>query len=182
MIQRITIPDTSFYSCFIGDIERPDHLLKILNANRFKFIAAKIICSEIERKLTDTELKQKIFQKIEMFSYYEYGEILRPLFSEEEMKKGEQEVIVISYILNFKKEHFIAILDDKTPKNFLKRLIQTPSGIVMGTIGFIGLCASDGIFEKEEAVSVLILIKGSKFRVNDKIIDVVIQRIHGTQL
>ena len=67
----------------------------------------------IERKLTDTELKQKIFQKIEMFSYYEYGEILRPLFSEEEMKKGEQEVIVISYILNFKKEHFIAILDDK---------------------------------------------------------------------
>lgn len=177
MTLPFAIPDTSFYGCFIGDIERPDHLLKILNTGKFKFIAAKIIRSEIERKLTDADLKQKIFQKIEMFSYHEYGEILRPLFSEEEINKGEHEVIVITYILNFKEENFIAILDDKPPKNFLKKLIQNPSGIILGTVGFIGLCASSHIFEKEEAISVLILIKESKFRIEGKIIDVVIQEI-----
>jgi len=176
-----TIPDSSFFWCFLGDIKKPDSLLKILQSNEFRFVTAEIISTEIKKKPIEAQLLHKINKNVEIFSYHQYGEILKPLFSDKEIKKGEHEVIVISYILNFKREDFIAVLDDNAPKKFLKRLIPNPIGIITGTVGFIEICTVRSVFRRAEAITILILIKESKFRIDDAIVDSVISRIESVE-
>jgi hypothetical protein len=98
MIRRAVIPDATFFICFIGDINKPEYLLKILQSSYFKFITAKIILSEIKKHPISTDLKEEILKALENFKYHDYGEILKPFFSKMQIKRGEHEVIVISYI------------------------------------------------------------------------------------
>ena len=86
-------------------------------------------------------------------------------------------------ILNFQGYYFIAILDDDAPKKYLKRLIPERQECVIGTVGFFEICSGNyPVFEKNEAALILISIKKSKFRIEDKIIDEVIQRVSGQML
>jgi len=182
MISRIIIPDASFFICFIDDIAQPNSLLKIVWNPNFKFVTANIILSEIKKHPIDDILEKKLLENLEIFRYHDYGEILKPFLAKIEIKKGEHEVIVISYILNYKGHDFISILDDDAPKKYLTRLIPEKQDSIMGTVGFIEICTSTySIFEGNEAISILILIKASKFRIEERIIDEAIQRVNGAK-
>lgn len=179
--QRIIIPDASFYICFIDDICMPESLIRILQASSFQFVTARIILSEFEKYQQDEIIKEKIVRNLEIFRYYDYGEVLRPFLSKLEIKKGEHEVIVISYIMCFQERDFVAILDDDSPKKLLKQILPKNQDNVIGTIGFIELCTRDySIFESFEAISLLTLIKNSKFHITDRIIDEAIKRTSET--
>lgn len=173
------VPDSSFFICFLNDISKPRCLYRILNEKTFSFVLGEIIKTEI-KKIPDNMMLEENFKKnnISCFDYYSYGEILRPFFSTDEIEKGEHEVIVITYILNFQGEWVIAILDDDSPKNFLKNKLPEISNNIIGTIGFVEKCTIEyNIFLKEESIYILKLIKQSKFWVSEQIIDVVIERI-----
>jgi hypothetical protein len=77
----------------------PQYLVRILNHEYFDFVTGKIILEEIERSPRYMIIKKEIERKVRVFEYLNYGEILRPFFSIEEIKKGEHEVIAISCIL-----------------------------------------------------------------------------------
>jgi len=81
------VPDSSFYICFLDDINAPHYLLQLLNARIFKFILGKIIKTEIEKSPNYKSIEKTIDSRVEIFEYYNYGEILRPFFSLEEIKK-----------------------------------------------------------------------------------------------
>lgn len=177
MASQFIVPDASFYICFFDDIRRPDALIKFVNFPLFRFLTANIILSEFERYKVDTATYGEVVRNLEVFSYHNYGEILRPVLSESEMEKGESEVIAISCILNYQGRAFIAILDDDEPKKMLQRLIPRTNCRIIGTVGFIEICTGDyTIFGTKEAIQLLSQIKSSKFRIKEKIIDEVIQR------
>ncbi|MGQ9722388.1 MAG: hypothetical protein ACUVXA_13815 [Candidatus Jordarchaeum sp.] len=72
----------------------------------------------------------------------------------------------------------MTILDDEKPKNFLKRNFPQLLARVTGTIGFIESCTCRyRIFSKEEAINILCLIKKSKFRVREEIVNGAIEKI-----
>lgn len=172
------VPDSSFYLCFLDDINAPQYLLQLLNARVFKFFLGKVIKTEIESSSNYKTVEKTIDSRVEIFEYYNYGEILRPFFSLEEIKKGDNEVIVISYVLYFLDLTFITILDDNKPRNFLRRNFPELYRRVVGTIGFIEKCSCQyKIFAKEEAITILNLIKKSKFRIKNEIVNNTIKRI-----
>lgn len=173
------IPDSSFYICFLDDIKETRYLLRLLSAKIFKFVIGPIIKGEIEKSPSYQTIKNTIGLYIEFFTYYNYGEILRPFFSIEEMRRGDHEVIVISYIfLYFFKIDFIMILDEERTKKFLKRNFPKLLNKVTGTIGFIEISTCNHrIFSKKEGITILSLIKKSKFRVKDEIVSETIERI-----
>lgn len=160
----IIIPNSSFYLCFLDDIMAPQYLVRILNHEYFDFVTGKIILEEIERK-------------VRVFEYLNYGEILRPFFSIEEIKKGEHEVIAISCILYILEINFLAIIDDDQAIKFLKRNFPRTEHKITRTVGFMEECYRRKIFSKEETINILELIKKSKFRVKKAIIEDIIKRI-----
>ncbi|MEX2705952.1 MAG: hypothetical protein Q6352_011905 [Candidatus Freyrarchaeum guaymaensis] len=172
------VPDSSFYICFLDDINAPHYLLQLLNARIFKFILGKIIKTEIEKSPNYKSIEKTIDSRVEIFEYYNYGEILRPFFSLEEIKKGDNEVIVISYVLYFLNLTFITILDDTKPRKFLERNFPELYTRVVGTVGFIEKCSCQyNIFSKEKGITILNLIKKSKFRIKNEIVNKTIERI-----
>jgi predicted nucleic acid-binding protein len=173
------IPDSSFFICFLDDIARPEYLVSIVCCVDLEFFTGNIIQSEIEIHCCDSNVQRVLQKNVKKFQYYAYGEILKPFFSKKEIKKGEHEVIVISYILNYTGDKFVAILDDNPAKKYLKRLIPDKGSDVTGTVGFIErLTNSYAIFKREEAIQILALIKDSKFRIETNIIDGVIDRLN----
>lgn len=172
------IPDSSFYICFLDDIKKPDYLLKIIKCDKFKFFTGFIIKEEIEKSSYYSKIEKIINLKIQIFKYYDYGEILRPFFSIEEIKEGEHEVIVISYILYLRDINFIAIIDDTTPRNFIQNNFPEIFKCIEWTINFLKKCNTDyKLYSKEEIISILQLIQNSKFRVKKEIVENVIKQI-----
>lgn len=166
------VPDSSFYICFLDDIKKPAHLIRIFKSKRLEFMIGPLIKREIKKSLNYPKIEPRIKSHVKIFTYYRYGEILRPVFSIEEMNKGEHEVVAVAYILNFLQVEFLAILDEEKMKNFIKSSFPQISAKITGTVGFIGLCCCDfKIFTKAEGISILYSIRSSKFRVDDKILD-----------
>lgn len=174
------VPDSSFYICFLGDIDDCDSLLKILRQDKFNFIMSIVVKGEISKSSNYLKIKDTVETKVEYFSELSYGELLRPLFSREEIEKGEHEVITLSFILSNLNYDFITILDDKGPRNFFKTLLPECHDRLRGTIGFIGDCVcTHNVFRKEKGINILIAIKNSKFRIKEIILDDVIKRVRG---
>lgn len=175
----LVIPDSSFFICFCDDISEPEYLIQILADARFNFVLGSIIKTELEKSSNNVVL-EGYFKKhnVNCFDYNTYGELLRPFFSVNEINKGEHEVIVMTYILTFQGKHVIAILDDNSPKTFLKQKLPEISSNVIGTIGFVEKCTCDmEVFLKDEGINILKSIKHSKFWVTGTIIDDSINRI-----
>ena len=181
MKETIVIPDSSFFICFIDDISKPHYLETILNKTEFSFVVGKIIITEIKDAPENAILREHYNKNnIAVFDYYDYGEILRPFFSIDEINKGEHEVIIITYILNLQGKQVITILDDNSPKKFLKNLLLEKSEMVTGTVGFVEKCTCEyNIFFKEKGINILTLIKQSKFWIENEIVDNAIIRIKG---
>ena len=93
------IPDSSFYICFIDDIKDHENLIEIIKYDKFNFIISVVVKDEIAKSPNYNKIEAVMKSDVEFFSEINYGEILRPLFSKEELKKGENEVITISFIL-----------------------------------------------------------------------------------
>jgi predicted nucleic acid-binding protein len=172
------IPDSTFYICFLDDIKKPEYLKKIIHNNNFNIFIGQIINNEIKKSNNYKSLEKDMGSKIKLFKYYQYGEILRPLFSKEEIKKGEHEVIVIAFILFSENEKFIAILDDIAPRNFIQKNFPKIYKSIEWTVGFIKNCFYKyKIFSKEETLIILKLIQNSKFRIDSGIISRIISEV-----
>ncbi len=173
------IPDTSFFICFLDDIKKPELLIRIFNSNKFALVVGKIVHEELKR--SENYLKiESILNKSEFYDYTQFGEIIRPFMSLEEISKGEHEVIAIAYILNFLGYEIIFILDDNDARNFVLRSLKKISNRMIGTIGFVcRCCCHHKIFNKEEARLILIMIKNSNFRVKKEILERAIGEIEG---
>lgn len=177
------IPDSSFFICFCDDISKPEYLFQMLADARFNFVLGSIIKTELGKSSNNIVL-EGCFKKHNVccFDYNTYGELLRPFFSVNEINKGEHEVIVMTYILTFQGKHVIAILDDDSPKAFLRQKPPEISNNITGTIGFVEKCTCDmEVFLKDEGINILKLIKHSKFWVKETIIDDSINRIKGCE-
>jgi len=171
------ISDSSFYICFLGDINEPDTLEKILRFDSFTFIIGSVIEKELNVQKNSNGLLDKFLNQ---FDYYEYGEIIKPFFSLHEIQKGETETIVISYIMENKKTNYITIIDDKSPREYVRKNFPKIFDNLTGTIGFLEKCYLKwAIFKKRECINTLELINQSKFRIGEEIINEVIYRIKG---
>jgi len=178
MEETYVVSDSSFIICFLDDIEKHEYLLHFWGCGVFKFVIGDVIHEEIKKSHNYSLIQDSLNSKISVFDYYNFGEIVRPFFSIDEIKKGEHEVYVIFYVLNFRKEETIAILDEIQCKNYLKSKMPHVSIKIIGTIGFIERCICKcKLLSKTEGESILVLIKGSKFWIPDKIIDQSINKI-----
>jgi len=178
MTKYSLIPDSSFYICFLDDIKEPKYITRLLKCDKFVCYTGPIIKKEIEKSLNYFHIENTINRDVFIFEYYNYGEILRPFFSINEIKKGENEVIVISYILYSQNRTFITILDDGDPRKFLKQNFPEIYNSVEGTITFTAnCCIKNNIFSQEETLNILELIRKSKFRVDNKIVDEAIVKV-----
>jgi len=171
------VPDSSFYICFLDDINSPQYLMRILNCNLFDFLTGRKILKEISKSPKYQSIRDKIEKKVRIFDYATYGEILKPFISLEEILKGEDEIIAISYILNFLGSNFLVIIDEKDTREFFDRVFPEIKNRRTGTIGFLKKCCDYGIFSREETISILELIKNSKFRVKKEIIEDAISQL-----
>jgi predicted nucleic acid-binding protein len=178
MNNLVIIADSSFYICFLDDIKKPAFLIHLLKFERFRFTIGPIIKGEINKSPNYPAIEIEIKSHVRVFEYYSYGEILKPVFSIEEMIKGEHEVVAIAYILNFLNIDFIAILDEERTKNFVQNSFPKISTKFVGTIGFIEICCCHHkIFSKLEGIAILDSIRNSKFRVDNRLIDKIIEKI-----
>jgi hypothetical protein len=84
----IIVPNSSFYLCFLDDIESPHYLARILNHERFDFVAGEKILEEVKRSSRYRLVERKVERRVKIFKYLNYGEILRPFFSVEEIERG----------------------------------------------------------------------------------------------
>jgi len=172
------IPDASFYICFIDDIEDSESLIEILENKIFRSVIGIVVKGEIKKSDNYQIIEDTIDNYTDYYSEANYGELLRPLFSEEELRKGENEVITISYILFDLNYDFITILDDEEPRKFFLNNLAECSDKLRGTIGFMGDCVCiHEIFEKERGLNLLIAIKNSKFRITEVLINKIMKKI-----
>lgn len=172
------IPDSSFYICFIDDINEPEYLIRILSTNAMEFIIGQKIKEEIKKSQNYDAIEILINNHTQSFEYYSYGEILKPFFSVEEIKKGEHEVIAISYVMYQLGIVFIAIIDEDKSRKFVEKNFPELLEKIVGTVGFIALCCCRyKIFSKNECILLLNKIKKSKFRIKNSIIEETVERI-----
>ncbi len=172
------VPDSSFFICFLDDIKQPQILIQILKHGWFEFFTGCVIHSEIQRSQNFTDIEGEFDSRVSHLDYYNYGEILRPFFSVNEIRKGEHEVIAISYVLHSRGYSVLAILDDESPRKYFRNRFPELSNKVTGTIGFIEQCTcSYGVFRVNKGTTILSSIADSKFRVKRHIVDDAIQRV-----
>lgn len=178
MTKHNIIPDSTFYICFLDDIKEPKYIIKLIESDKFVCFIGPILKKEIENSINYSNIKNIINSNVFIFEYYNYNEILKPFFSINEIKKGESEVIVISYILYSQGYTFSAILDDDTPRKFLKKNFPEIFKFVEGTVTFMSnCCIKNKIYSQEETLYILELIRKSKFRIDEKIINETINNI-----
>jgi predicted nucleic acid-binding protein len=169
------VADSSFYVCFLDDINRPKELKRILS--ELKFWLPTYILGEISncKNFSDTVGSSNI---VRLDDSYNLANILKTFVSEKQFKKGETEAIALAYVLLKMSQLHKLILDDIQARKFVKDKISALTRYTIGTVGFIGNCCCDYRFiMKDEGLLVLELIKSSKFRVKDTILKDVISRI-----
>lgn len=173
----LMLADSTFYLCFLEDIEKPDILLKMLST--FKFIVPPLVFEEV-RVCKNYKHMRGVNTVIILYSEMNLGEVLKPFFSTEEVKKGEAEVIALAYLLHESNKIHNFILDEQDARNFVTNNLPHLCKKMIGTVGFIGECHCNfRILLKDHALAILQDIRNSRFRVTDKILNNVKQEIEG---
>lgn len=168
------LADSSFYLCFLEDIEQPEVLIRILD--RFDFLITPIVYEEVSKSENFKCIQSN--PKIILFPKENFGEILRPFFSKRQIEKGETEVIELAYEFYADGDPKMFILDEKDPRLFVMRNLPYLVNLMIGTVGFVGKCCYEyEILEKSEATAILIVISTSTFRVEPEIISKVLAKI-----
>ncbi len=173
---ELIIADSSFYICFLEDIQKPTHLLKMLN--KFSFLIGPIVLNEVSKCTNYGYIKEA--EGITRLASFNFGEILSPFFSKDQIKKGEAEVIALAYIQYESGMIHKFILDDGAARKIVCKNFRNLSKIMTGTIGFIADCHCDfSIFSKAVALTLLNEIKCSTFFVEYRVLSSVMGRIEG---
>lgn len=163
------VADSTFYICFLDDIEKSDYLIRAMK--KFDFFMGRIVKTEISKSSSFSKIEGFIGNRITYFDYAEFGELLKPFFSSVEMSKGENEVIAISFILYQRRLDILVVIDDDGARKFVIRNVQEISDKMITTIGIVKYLCEDGLFSKNETIDVLNMIKNSKFRVPKSVIE-----------
>jgi len=177
----ILIPDSSFFICFFDDLKplliKEVRLLCVEKIfDNFDVKVTPIVFTEVGFENKDGRIKKRIVP--ENFRYTNNNnvlEALRPVWS-----KGEFEVICLAY--NYKtagNSNFIFIIDDLNAREIILNYLNELKNFLKGTVGFIGYCTHQKIFDQEGAISILMAIKKSKFRVDVQIVNKTITDIEG---
>lgn len=166
------VADSSFYICFLEDIQQPHELIRFLKC--FIFIITPIVYDEVS--------KCKDFQQVEsvcnLTKHSPVGEILKPFFSKSQVEKGETEVIELAYEFYAEGSPIHFILDDGQARGFVKNNLTDLTSFMMGTVGFVGKCCYEFfLIGKDEATKLVIIIGASKFRVHQDVISEVLTKI-----
>jgi predicted nucleic acid-binding protein len=162
------IADSSFYLCFLDDIEEPDCLLKIISV--FDFYIPPIVAEEI--RISEREKLRDNQKIVRIDNYIDFGEILRPFLSQEIINKGEHEVIGLGYHFYQINLKFYLIVDEDEARDFIRENLPYLLQSLHGTVGLIGICHCHyNIFKKETTIDILERIDQSKFRISKDILN-----------
>ncbi|MDI3475370.1 MAG: hypothetical protein PWQ95_1098 [Thermococcaceae archaeon] len=115
------ISDSTFYICFLDDINYPEGLKKIINSRKFKFVIGDVVENEIKKSSNYPLIKSDLSKVREKPLPFNYGEIVRPFLGISEIKKGEHEVIGIAIVYHLKGKDFILILDEDGPRGIIEK-------------------------------------------------------------
>ena len=179
-ISRV-VSDSSFYICFLDDIERVDALLRLMTSREYSFVMGSVIRREVTAKECPEDFLDTLHRSVEIYEYYGHGEILRPFFGDAEIRKGESEAVVISFILHGKGELHILVIDESPARRFVGRRFPDLVQYMTGTVGFLETSTVlRYIFTPEEAIVMLKEIIASDFRVDPGIVREAIERLEGT--
>jgi len=167
------IPDSSFFICFLDDIKMPIILKRIITFKYFRFVLCEKVKKELLRNSEFKKLFNDLNEHFESFEYGMYTEILRPLFAEEEIVKGEHEVIVAAYVHHYVlNQNYMVIIDDAETRKFIQRNFPEIFKNVVGTLGFIKQSYKVfNIISRDEALNILGAIESSKFRVSKNVLE-----------
>lgn len=172
------VSDSSFYICFLDDIRRVDALLRLLTCGHYAFIMGSVIRREVTAKECPEDFLDTLHSHVEFFEYFGHGEILRPFFGDAEIRKGESEAVVISFILHGKGELHVLVIDESPARRFVGRRFPDLVQYMTGTIGFLETSTVvRNIFTPEEAMEMLRSILASGFRVDPGIVREAIERL-----
>ncbi|WP_297523508.1 hypothetical protein [Thermococcus sp.] len=174
------ISDSTFYICFLDDINHPEGLRKIINSRKFKFVIGPVVEKEIENSPNYRFIEDDLSKVREKPLSFNYGEVVRPFLGINEIEKGEHEVIGIAIVYHLKGRDFILILDEDGPRRIIEKKLSGIKSKMTGTVGFIARCYCEyHIYTKDEAVNILERINNSKFRVHSLIVDKALNEIGG---
>ncbi len=175
------VSDSSFYICFLDDIQRVDALLRILTCEWYGFVMGAVIRREVTAKECPAEFLEALETHVESFEYYSYGELLRPFFGVSEIRIGESEAVLISFILHTREEHHLVIIDESPARRFVERTFPVLVRYMTGTVGFLETATVvRNVFTPEEAIEMLRSMDGSRFRVVPGMVQEAIARLEGT--
>jgi len=167
-ISQNIIADSSFYICFLNDIEEPAFLNRVID--KFDFYITPLVESEI--RLDDYEWLKKNEKMVRVGDHINFGEILKPFLSTKAIEKGEHEVIGLGYHFFMTGLPFYLVIDDQEAREFVKANINHLISFLHGTIGFIALCCCRfEVFSKNEAMVIFNKIGDSKFRISKDILE-----------
>ena len=174
------IPDSSFFICFLDDLE--GHLqitdrLRVLTVitGNFPVMVVPAVEQESRFQRLPTDISNQI-QRITITGLPTDPsiELLRPLLG-----KGEHEVITFARTcLSNGDRTFLFILDDGVARNLVKRILPALVSHMKGTVGFLGYCALQKVLDKNGTIQLLTAIGKSKFRVDPSTISIVITEVH----
>jgi len=148
--------DSSFYICFVDDLEEKEWIYKFIKL--YSFYIGRRVLSEIP----DTLLNDDDFRNSVTVVDYDYYSLIKPIFGRDpkHLEDGEYEAIGIAHYLDILGELRYLILDDRRAKNFVKNNFEYLADKVVGTIGFIrNSCLEDRKLECEKGVEILNKIK-----------------------
>ena len=169
------VADSSFYICFLEDINRSDFLLFLLD--RYDFAVGNKIHMEISRCEHYGIIKGN--PHLAILPDYNFSEALRPFFSDYENVKGEGEAIALAVILYGLRRIDRLILDEDGPRSFVENNLPLLRPLMIGTVGFVGRCYYElRILTKDGSLGILTEIEHSPFRVTPKVLRDVRSLIH----
>ena len=160
------LADSSFYICYLDDINNCEALNKIID--KFDFYLTNIIKSEICSSKNYNNIEKN--QNLKDYSpFFHIEKILEPFFSKEEIRKGEHEIMAYSFLWDYLNIIHFTIIDDEPARKFIEKNIPIIIPYMNRTARFTADCyVIYSIFSKEYALYLLDSIDKSNFRIKNE--------------
>ncbi|MBI2545591.1 hypothetical protein HYV81_00225 [Candidatus Woesearchaeota archaeon] len=170
------VADSSFYLCFLEDICSPSDLVAIID--NFRAHLTPLIHKEIKRSINFSSIDQHANINIFSTPSFNIGELVKPFFSKKEISKGEHEIVVAAYFIYNTNRDIIIIIDEKGPRQFIINHLPELIPFLTGTVGMVGSCYyTFAIMDKQKTLNLLDQIGSSRFRVTQKILNEIKEKV-----